>query len=274
MARLRVLAFDSGVGGLGIVRALRAAVPDVAVTYLADNGFYPYGSKPDAELVAHLRSLVRHAVARVRPDLVVVACNTASTLALAEFRAAMPETPFVGTVPPVKWAATLSASRVIGLLATEATVGRAYLRDLQARFAPDCTLIAHGARGLADLAERRFVGETIAPEAITAEIAPLLAAEGGEAIDVVCLGCTHYGLLLPELREAGPKGVAWLDPAEAVARRAADLLGAIEAPPSDAPDLVLLTAPLAPPREATYRAALRAYGFERIALLDALNACA
>jgi glutamate racemase len=157
MLRRSVVALDSGVGGLGIVAELRRAVPDVGVFYVADHGFYPYGSRSDGELVERMLSLVGAAVEEVSPDLVVIACNTASTIALPALRARF-SVPFVGVVPPVKWAASLSRTRVIGLLATEATVRRAYVRDLQARFAPDCRLVAHGARGLADVAEAKFAG--------------------------------------------------------------------------------------------------------------------
>lgn len=257
--RRHVLALDSGVGGLGIVRALRDAIPGVAITYLADNAFRPYGDKPDAVLTGRLVELVGGLVRAVAPELVVIACNTASTIALAELRRAIP-LPFVGTVPPVKWAASLSQTRTIGLLATEATVGRAYVADLQARFAPDCRLVARAAPGLVELAERHFVGEAIDDDAAAAELAPLLRAEGGEAIDAVCLGCTHFGLLLPALRRAAPGNIAWLDPAGPVARRTAELLGAAAATGRAARDRAFVTAPFA--GQARFVAALGPYGFD------------
>ena len=263
-----VLAIDSGVGGLGIVRALRDAVPGVAITYLADNAFRPYGDKPDAVLTARLLDLVGRLVRAVEPDLVAVACNTASTIALADLRAAIP-LPFVGTVPPVKWAASLSRSRTIGLLATEATVGRAYVRELQRRFAPDCRLLARAAPGLVELAEHRFVGGHVDPASVARELAPLLGGDDGGAIDAICLGCTHFGLLLPDLRRAAPAGIAWLDPAGPVARRAAELL--LAAPPRrparPPADLALVTAPVADAR--AFSAGLRAYGFPRFDMFEA-----
>lgn len=268
--RRHVLALDSGVGGLGIVRALRDAIPGVAVTYLADNAFRPYGDKPDAVLTGRLVGLVGGLVRAVAPDLVVIACNTASTIALAELRRAIPR-PFVGTVPPVKWAASLSATRTIGLLATEATVGRAYVADLQRRFAPDCRLVARAAPGLVELAERQFVGGTVADAEVAAELAPLLDAEGGDAIDAVCLGCTHFGLLLPALRRVAPENIAWLDPAGPVARRTAELLGALPASASaPAPaDRAFVTAPFA--EQARFAAALRAYGFGGLDVFEVLD---
>ena len=150
----RLLAFDSGIGGLSVVRELRALLPGMPIDYLADNAVFPYGELPDAVLVARVLELLDAAIEQRRPDAVVIACNTASTTALDALRARH-RVPFIGCVPPIKWAAAVSRTRHIGLLATSATVRRPYLRTLQARFAPDCTLIAHGARGLADIAEKR-----------------------------------------------------------------------------------------------------------------------
>jgi glutamate racemase len=254
-----VLAIDSGIGGLGIVAAIRRAVPGVAVTFVADHGFYPYGRRSDAELTRRLIAIVGHAVAAHPPDLVVIACNTASTIALEALRATF-GLPFVGTVPPVKWAASISRTRTIGLLATEATVGRAYVRGLQERFAPDCRLLAYGARTLADIAEARFAGQSVTAGAVEREVAHLFGGEGGEAIDAVCLGCTHYSLLLPELREAGPAHVAWLDPAVAVARRTKDLLDGLAPGSGSAIDRALVTAEPTP----GLRAGLVRCGFERV----------
>lgn len=226
----RVLVLDSGIGGLGIASAIRRAVPEAGLTYLADHGWFPYGSRDADALAARLVRLVGLLSGRHAPDLVVIACNTASTAALAALRAAFPALAFVGVVPPVKWAAARSRTRTIGLLATEATVGRAYVRDLRDRFAPDCRLVAHGAGRLAGLAEARFRGEKVTRDAVADELAPLFAAPGGDCIDTICLGCTHYGLLLDELRAAAPAGLEWLDPAEAVARRVAGLLDRPVAP--------------------------------------------
>lgn len=131
---VRILAFDSGIGGLGIVRCLRNEIPDACIDYLADTAVFPYGEQPDDFLVTHIVALVGRAIERLQPDLVVIACNTASTLALDALRARY-RLPFVGCVPPIKWAADLTHSGTIGLLATRATVSRPYLRMLQARFA-------------------------------------------------------------------------------------------------------------------------------------------
>ena len=221
-----LLAFDSGIGGYGIVGALRARLPGARITMLADNALYPYGELADATLIARLESLIAAARLRFAPDAVVIACNTASTVALPALRERF-DLPFIGCVPPIKWAASLSRTRHIGLLATAATVKRPYLRDLAQRFAPDCRLLAHGARGLADLAEAVFRGQPINRDAIRRELDALFGQEGGERIDTVCIGCTHYSFLLDALRQASPRDVFWLDPAEAVARRTEAVLAGL-----------------------------------------------
>ena len=223
---VHLLAFDSGIGGYGIVGALRARLPGARITMLADNAFYPYGEVTDAALVARIEHVVGEAIRRFAPDAVVIACNTASTVALAALRTRF-DLPFIGCVPPVKWAASISRTRHIGLLATAATVRRPYLSDLARRFAPDCRLIAHGARGLADMAEAAFREQPIDRVALRCELDALFGQEGGGAIDVVCIGCTHYSFLLDALRDASPAGIVWLDPAEAVARRTEAVLAGL-----------------------------------------------
>ena len=266
----RVLAFDSGIGGYGIVGALRARLPHADITMLSDNAVYPYGEIPDAALVARIERVVGAGIATWRPDVVVIACNTASTVALDTLRQRF-AVPFVGTVPPVKWAASLSRSRHIGLLATAATVRRPYLRDLATRYAPDCTLLAHGARGLADLAEAAFRGRPVPQDAIRGELAALFGQPGGALIDVVCIGCTHYSFLLDALRAGSPDGILWLDPAEAVARRTVDVLS------ERGPDgggkgggQAVFTAP--PDEPEALRRGLRAFGYADWTLLDLATA--
>jgi glutamate racemase len=219
----RLLAFDSGIGGLSVVGALRSSRPDLTIDYLADNAVYPYGELADDVLIARMETVLGEAIGRLRPDAVVIACNTASTVGLEAMRARF-ALPFIGCVPPIKWAAGVSRTRTIGLLATSATVRRPYLRWLQDRFAPDCTLIAHGARGLADIAEAAFRDRPVDDAAIVRELDALFGQEGGEAIDVVGIGCTHYSFLLDRLRALSPRDIVWLDPAGAVAVRAGTVL--------------------------------------------------
>ena len=260
-----LLAFDSGIGGLSIAAKLRALLPAARIDYLADNAVFPYGELADDVLVERVCAVVGAAIERLRPALVVVACNTASTIALDALRARF-AVPFVGCVPPIKWAAEISRTRHIGLLATAATVRRPYLRDLQDRYAPDCRLIAYGARGLADLAEAAFRGHPPDPDAIRRELDRMFGQPGGDRIDVVGLGCTHYGVLLPTLRALSPVGIAWLDPAAAVARRAAAMAG--EAGTGDGGGRAWFTAP--PNEEAELLGALAGLGYGTVGRFEAM----
>ena len=226
---MRILVFDSGIGGLGIAAELRALVPAACLIYLADDAGFPYGERRDEDLAASILRVMAAALRAVSPDMVVVACNTASTVALAALRARF-GVPFVGCVPPVKWAASISQSRVIGLLATPATVRRPYLQELIRDYAGDCQVLSHGAPHLAALAEARFGGHGIDERVLAAELRGLTGQPGAGRIDAVALGCTHYPLLLPELRLLMPGGVTWLDPAARVAQQACRI--AVGLPPS------------------------------------------
>jgi glutamate racemase len=215
----RALVFDSGVGGLTIASELTRAAPQWAVDYAADSGFFPYGVKSDAELQARLPRLAAALVARARADLLVIACNTASTLSLADIRAAT-HVPVVGTVPAIKPAAQLTRTGVIGVLATPGTVRRAYLDDLEAKFAPGVTVVRRGSAGLVDAAERAARGQAPDHELIAEEVRPLFASPAGERIDVVVLACTHFPLIRDAIAAACPPGVQLIDTGPAVARQA------------------------------------------------------
>jgi glutamate racemase len=211
---MNLLVFDSGIGGLGVVREIRRLQPDANITYLADNGFFPYGEKPDAILLPHIIGFIGRAIEKFSPSAVVIACNTASTIALGPLRAAY-ATPFVGCVPPIKPAAAASKAKHIGVLATAATVRRAYLSELIEKFALGFVIHSLGTPTLAELAEQKFRGMAVDP---ADAIAPLFAQPGAEAIDAIALGCTHYTFLLPEFEALYPD-IAWFDPALPVARQ-------------------------------------------------------
>jgi glutamate racemase len=216
------LVFDSGIGGLGVVAQLRALAPRRPLIYLADNGFFPYGEKSDETLVPRIVALLGRAIETLRPQALVVACNTASTIALPALRAAY-TLPIIGCVPPIKPAAAASVSKRIGVLATAATVRRPYLSDLVNRFAPDCTVLSLGTPTLAALAEQKFRGATVD---VAPAIAPLFAQEGGTHIDAIALGCTHYSFLVPEFSALYPD-ISWFDPALPVARQTLKVTEAI-----------------------------------------------
>lgn len=242
----RLLVFDSGIGGLGVVQEARRLLPDAGITYLADNQGFPYGAKSDDVLTARIEALIGAALDEVSPDVVVIACNTASTIALAPLRRRF-SVPFVGCVPAVKPAAASSRNRAVGLLATPATIGRAYVRELIEKFAADCRVYSHGATNLADLAERRFLGHDVTLEDVRAELAGLFTQDSEAQIDTVILGCTHYRFLLPELRAASPDHISWIDPAEAVARQAGVMLRQTARASTARTDEALFTGPLGDP---------------------------
>lgn len=221
----RVLVFDSGVGGLSVLDAIAASGYALDLAYIADNAWLPYGLKSDAQIRARVPALLSSVVAQWAPDVVVVACNTASTIALEPVRAAL-TTPVVGVVPPVKPAAALTKTGAIGLLATPATVERAYTSDLIAQFAAGKHVVRYGSAALVDAAERKLRGEVPTPAAITDAIRGLFEAPGGSDIDVVALACTHFPLLAGELAAAAPRACVWLDSGNAIARRLAHVLGA------------------------------------------------
>ncbi len=220
-----MLVFDSGVGGLGVVEEIRRAAPGSGLDYLMDDGFYPYGEKPDDVLIERILDVVSAGVRACRPNVVVVGCNTASTIALGALRAVL-AVPVVGCVPPVKPAAAASVSRHIGLLATAATIRRPYLQDLVEKFGGGCEVHALGTAVLADLAEAKFRGEGVDMGVLERAVAPMFAA--GPRIDAVALGCTHYTFLREELA-ALRADVAWFDPAGAVARQAVRVAGGVGA---------------------------------------------
>lgn len=216
--RKRALVFDSGVGGLSVLDAIVNAGLAVDLDYVADNAWLPYGEKPDAALVARVPALIRALVDEWAPDAVVIACNTASTIALDAVRAAI-ALPVIGVVPPIKPAAEATKSGVIGLLATPATVARPYTDELIAKFAPDKTVIRFGSTALVGAAERVLAGEDLDQSAVDEAICALFGPPRGGDLDVVALACTHFPLLRAALAAAAPRPVAWLDSGAAIARR-------------------------------------------------------
>lgn len=217
-----ILLFDSGVGGLSVLAAVRALLPQASLVYVADSAGFPYGTKSEGEIAARVPALLGRLAERYDPRLVVIACNTASTIALGAVRAAL-DLPIVGTVPAIKPAAETSVTRVIGVLGTDATVRQPYVDDLAARFAGDCTVLRYGSAALVELAEAKLRGEPADPAACRAALAGLFGQPGGDRIDVVVNACTHFPLLAGELTAAAPHPVALLDGAAGIARRVAHL---------------------------------------------------
>jgi glutamate racemase len=221
-AAKRVLVFDSGVGGLSVLDAIAASPHALSLDYVADNAWLPYGLKSDAALRERVPALLARLTEQWAPDAVVVACNTASTIVLPDVRAAL-SIPVVGVVPPIKPAAALTKTGEIGLLATPATVMRAYTDDLIAQFAADKRVVRFGSAALVEAAERKLRGEPVDPAAVHEAIDALFT---DNAVDVVALACTHFPLLTEELTAAAPRACTWLDSGAAIARRVADVISA------------------------------------------------
>lgn len=258
-APLTILIFDSGVGGLTVFREVIAARPDARYVYVADDAGFPYGNLAEDKLIARVTQVIGDAIAAHAPDLVVIACNTASTLALKELRARF-TVPFVGTVPAIKPACAQSKSQRIAVLGTLATVSREYTRALIREFANGCDVVLVGSPRLAGFAEAELAGKPVADADIRAEIAPCFVDGDGRHSDTVVLACTHYPLLIGRFRASAPWPVEWLDPAPAIARRVVDLLrdrSPASAPPPP-PKIVFTSGDLPSP---TLAAALATFGF-------------
>ncbi|HEV7636121.1 MAG TPA: glutamate racemase [Bradyrhizobium sp.] len=222
-----ILVFDTGLGGLTVLREIVAVRPDAHYVYVADDAFFPYGHHSEDTIIARMVPLIGELIATHAPDLVVIACNTASTLVMSHLREQY-QVPFVGTVPAIKPACATSKTKRVSVLGTKGTVKREYTKALIRDFAQGCEVTLVGSGELASLAEAALSGEDISDDAIFAELAPCFIGDGGAdpaRTDTVVLACTHYPLLMDRLVALAPWPVDWIDPAPAIARRVLDLLG-------------------------------------------------
>jgi glutamate racemase len=259
-----LLVFDSGVGGLSVASAIRALLPRAPLVYVADRAGYPYGTKRPEEIEARVPAILGRLAERFDPELIVIACNTASTIALDSVRSAL-DLPIVGTVPAIKPAAALSKSRAIGVLGTNATIVQPYVDRLAAEFARDCTIVRHGSAELVELAEAKLRGEAGDPAAFARILDGLLARPGGDRIDTIVLACTHFPLVRDELAAAAPRQLDFLDGNAGIARRTAWLARDLIWPESRQGGLAVFTGPAAGAK--AYRAGLAGYGLSRIETL-------
>jgi glutamate racemase len=228
-----ILVFDSGLGGLTVYRVVARARPDARFIYVADDAFFPYSGRGEAELNARVVALMGTQIDTHRPDVVVIACNTASTLVLPQLRAAY-SVPFVGTVPAIKPACAASVTKLVSVLGTQATVTREYTRALIRDFANGAEVTLVGSAELATYAEAELAGAPVADAAIAREIAPCFANLGGRRTDTVVLACTHYPLLVGRFEGLAPWPVTFIDPAPSIARRVVELIGRPPARSNDA----------------------------------------
>ena len=221
-----ILVFDSGLGGLTVLREIVAARPDAHYVYVADDAFFPYGHHGEAEIIGRVVPLIGELIAAHRPDLIVIACNTASTLVMSHLRERY-RAPFVGTVPAIKPACAGSKTKRVSVLGTKGTVKREYTRGLIRDFAQGCEVTLVGSADLASLAEAALNGVDVSDEQISAELAPCFIGAGEHdpaRTDTIVLACTHYPLLTDRFVKLAPWPVSWIDPAPAIARRVVNLL--------------------------------------------------
>lgn len=223
----RVLVFDSGVGGLSILQAMRKSEAlkhnPPGWLFCSDNAFFPYGIKKEDVLVARVTQVLRTAQQAYQPDIIVLACNTASTIALDAVRAQL-DVPIVGVVPAIKPAAQLTQSGCIGLLATPGTIARSYTQQLIDEFANQHQIVKVGSSDLVMMAEQYLLTGMVDHSTLHHILTPLRNAIAQQGLDTVVLACTHFPLLIAFLREQLPEVKHWVDSGDAIARRVAWLL--------------------------------------------------
>ena len=219
-----ILIFDSGVGGLSISEEIYRHLPEHRLIFASDNKAYPYGTKTEEELIPRVVSVVEKLIQLFQVDILVVACNTASTVVLPELRKRL-SIDIVGVVPAIKPAAKLSVNKCIGVLATPATVKRKYTHELIASFASDCHVDMIGSSKLVELAEQKLRSGEASNIVIRQVVEQWL--EANNQVDTIVLACTHFPLLKNELNniflEKGRK-IQWIDSARGIAKRVHYLL--------------------------------------------------
>jgi glutamate racemase len=238
--RPTILVFDSGLGGLTVLREIVRARHDAHYVYVADDAFFPYGHHSEEEIIGRVVPLIGELIAESRPDLVVIACNTASTLVMPHLRDHY-AVPFVGTVPAIKPACAASKTRRVSVLGTKGTVKREYTKGLIRDFAQGCEVTLVGSGELAALAETALSGGVVSDDDILAELEPCFVGTGEARTDTIVLACTHYPLLLDRLNNVAPWPVDWIDPAPAIARRVTSLLPEARGEPDETEARMMFT---------------------------------
>ena len=238
---MSVLVFDSGIGGLTVLREARVLMPDRRFIYVADDAAFPYGDWEEPQLLDRMVELFGNLIEQWSPEIIVIACNTASTLAIDKLREVYPNQNFVGTVPAIKPAAERTRSGLVSVLATPGTVKRQYTQNLISNYASKCEVNLVGSTGLAQLAEAYMRGGLVDEEKVRAEIAPCFIEEDGKRTDIVVLACTHYPFLVNRMRKMAPWPVDWIDTSEAIARRAASLMEPAKSPETNEDDVAIFT---------------------------------
>ncbi len=240
---LNILVFDSGVGGLSISHRLADYLPMAELILLSDNAYFPYGEKGDAELIMRVTDILCRAELQLKPDCIVIACNTASTVVLESIRNRL-QIPIIGVVPAIKPAAEITSSKVVGLLATPATVNRSYTADLINNYGNECTVVSVGSTRLVEIAEMKLRGQDIDLLEVSEILNPFIVAEREHNLDTLILGCTHFPLLSNILEAILPQSITLVDSSEAIARQVINVLNidsSVELTPSSKSYRCLMT---------------------------------
>lgn len=212
------MVFDSGVGGLSVCESILSLCPNVRIIYVADNASFPYGTKSEDDLRERITSVISAQSACYQPDMLVVACNTASTLVLSDLRSLL-SIPVVGVVPAIKPAAEATKTGVIGLLATSATVQRHYTNQLVADFASHCHVVRVGSSRLVEMAEQYLRGHEIDEAELGHILSDFFSETLAQPVDKIVLGCTHFPLLKIPLSRCASSHIEWVDSGAAIAKR-------------------------------------------------------
>lgn len=218
--------FDSGVGGLSVLRAIRQVLPHAPLVYVADQAYVPYGTRPPEEVRARSETITQFLLAQ-GASLIVVACNTATAAALTYLRQAYPAVPFVGMEPAIKPAVQLTHTAVVGVLATANTFQSQRYASLLARYAQGVTLLENPCLGLVEAIERGETHTAVTRTLLREIVEPMLAQKA----DTLILGCTHYPFVQDVLVDIVGEAVTIIDPATAVARQVARLYPHSPPPP-------------------------------------------
>lgn len=212
---LRVGVFDSGLGGLSMMTALHEQLPGASMTYVADSAHAPYGERSDAFILARCHAITRQLLEE-GANVMVVACNTATAVAIHALREAWPNTPFIGVEPGIKPAIAQSTSKRVGVLATPMTLGSQKFKTLVETHAGEAQLILQPCPGLAGEIEKGLLDTTELHALVARFMTPLLDA----SVDTIVLGCTHYPLILPLFKAQGSSDMRWVDTSSAVSLHA------------------------------------------------------
>jgi len=207
---------------LSICQQLIAHPGEAQLLYVSDNAAFPYGEKSAAEVIDRATTVIEKACRRLQPDIVVIACNTASTVVLPSLRARL-TVPVVGVVPAIKTAAQMSKTKTFGLLATPGTVSRVYTAKLIAEYAAQHYVISVGSSELVEEAENYLYGQPLDTQILASIIDAFVTQKNADNIDTVVLGCTHFPLIKPQLQMLRPDW-HWIDSGAAIASRVFSLL--------------------------------------------------